>query len=550
MLHRSTLVLCLLLLGGAAHSDEVVTIHAGVPQGPMPMTAMGFLHGMDEFGDLDHEAVATLDPAHWRLNKFINYEFVTHHESSLTYILSDSYAWQQGGYPNARPWEDWEGWEQYIREMVAAIHDYFPDNLPAFYDVWNEPDHPFFWTGNYDQLLELFARTINTLREVDPEAKLIGPSIARFLPGDTEVAGILGFLSDLDEQYGVSLDAVSWHENDSANIGGYFPEDIPQHAQIIRNGIEAIFGPDYRPQLHINEYAGSRVHLSPGWNVGYIYYLIESEIDGAMRSCWTVLSGQASELWSDCWDGLNGMFMNDALTPTHAYWVYQHYAKMAGGQRLLTVSTSPRTTVVAARDDGEEVLRTLVGRYWQGGSSDVTVRFASYPYQHASVLVEVGRIPHHAGFFADPPIILPLPDGPVDPTVVTRDVVGGAFDVILQGFRSNEAYLITVTGDEITAAGERLPLTGIDLVLAVPNPFVRSAALRFQLPRTEDVFLAVYDPAGRRVATVLDGQLPAGSHVSVWDGRDDAGRPVASGTYIVRLAAGREVAHSHLVLVK
>ncbi|MHC4066552.1 MAG: FlgD immunoglobulin-like domain containing protein, partial [Planctomycetota bacterium] len=381
-------------------------------------------------------------------------------------------------------------------------------------------------------------------------AKLIGPSIARFLPGDTEVAGILGFLSDLDEQYGVSLDAVSWHENDSANIGGYFPEDIPQHAQIIRNGIEAIFGPDYRPQLHINEYAGSRVHLSPGWNVGYIYYLIESEIDGAMRSCWTVLSGQASELWSDCWDGLNGMFMNDALTPTHAYWVYQHYAKMAGGQRLLTVSTSPRTTVVAARDDGEEVLRTLVGRYWQGGSSDVTVRFASYPYQHASVLVEVGRIPHHAGFFADPPIILPLPDGPVDPTVVTRDVVGGAFDVILQGFRSNEAYLITVTGDEITAAGERLPLTGIDLVLAVPNPFVRSAALRFQLPRTEDVFLAVYDPAGRRVATVLDGQLPAGSHVSVWDGRDDAGRPVASGTYIVRLAAGREVAHSHLVLVK
>jgi hypothetical protein len=379
---------------------------------------------------------------------------------------------------------------------------------------------------------------------------MIGPSISRFLPGDIEVAGILGFLSDLDEQYGVRLDAVSWHENDSANIGGYFPEEIPEHAQIIRNGIEAIFGADYQPPLHINEYAGSRVHLSPGWNVGYIYYLLESEVDGAMRSCWTVLSGQVSEMWSDCWDGLNGMFMNDALTPTHAYWVYRHYADMVGGQRLLTASTSPRTTVVAGRDDGEEILRVLLGRYWQGGAADVIVRFAGYPYPHASVQVDVGRIPHHAGFFADPPIILPLPDGPVAPYVVTRDVVNGAFDVILQGFESNDAYLLTVTRDETATTGEWSSLAGIHFDYPAPNPFVKSTTLRFDLPRTESVALAVYDPSGRRVATILDGLLPAGSHAFVWDGRDDTGRPAASGAYIARLAAGREISRSHLVLVR
>ena len=84
----------------------------------------------------------------------------------------------------------------------------------------------------------------------------------------------------------------------------------------------------------------------------------------------------------------------------------------------------------------------------------------------------------------------------------------------------------------------------------MPNPFVQSTTLRFHLPQIEEVVLAIYDPSGRRVVTGLDGPLPAGSHVFVWDGRDDAGRPTASGAYIARLVAGREVAHTHLVLVK
>ena len=34
----------------------------------------------------------------------------------------------------------------------------------------------------------------------------------------------------------------------------------------------------------------------------------------------------------------------------------------------------------------------------------------------------------------------------------------------------------------------------------------------------------------RRVGAVLDG-IPGGPHEIVWDGRDDAGRPAASGSY-------------------
>ena len=71
-----------------------------------------------------------------------------------------------------------------------------------------------------------------------------------------------------------------------------------------------------------------------------------------------------------------------------------------------------------------------------------------------------------------------------------------------------------------------------------PNPFNPSTTLRFDLPVGGRVRLAVYDVAGRLLRTLLDVELPAGSHEAVWDGRDSAGRGMASGSYFARLLAG------------
>ena len=51
---------------------------------------------------------------------------------------------------------------------------------------------------------------------------------------------------------------------------------------------------------------------------------------------------------------------------------------------------------------------------------------------------------------------------------------------------------------------------------------------------------AVYSVAGRRVATLLDADLPAGWHPVTWNGRDGSGRPVAAGVYPLRLTAAGE----------
>jgi flagellar hook assembly protein FlgD len=46
--------------------------------------------------------------------------------------------------------------------------------------------------------------------------------------------------------------------------------------------------------------------------------------------------------------------------------------------------------------------------------------------------------------------------------------------------------------------------------------------------------------SGREVRVLFHGEVAAGSHDAVWDGRDAAGRPLPAGTYFYELTAGGE----------
>jgi subtilisin family serine protease len=83
-----------------------------------------------------------------------------------------------------------------------------------------------------------------------------------------------------------------------------------------------------------------------------------------------------------------------------------------------------------------------------------------------------------------------------------------------------------------------------------PNPFGPSTTIRFDLPVASFVNLAVYDPAGRRVATLIGAAKPAGEHEAVWFGRDENGRRVASGVYVCRIEAAGFTATRRLVLLR
>lgn len=68
-----------------------------------------------------------------------------------------------------------------------------------------------------------------------------------------------------------------------------------------------------------------------------------------------------------------------------------------------------------------------------------------------------------------------------------------------------------------------------------PNPMGIQTAIRFDLPIRSHVDLAVFDIAGRRIATLVDGIIDAGRHQALWQGRDAEGNDAASGVYLYRL---------------
>ena len=71
-----------------------------------------------------------------------------------------------------------------------------------------------------------------------------------------------------------------------------------------------------------------------------------------------------------------------------------------------------------------------------------------------------------------------------------------------------------------------------------PNPFNPGTVVSYQLARDAPVRLDIYNSVGQRVRTLVDAWKTAGSHATVWDGRDDSGASLASGVYIYRLEAG------------
>jgi hypothetical protein len=69
-----------------------------------------------------------------------------------------------------------------------------------------------------------------------------------------------------------------------------------------------------------------------------------------------------------------------------------------------------------------------------------------------------------------------------------------------------------------------------------PNPFNPATTLPVTVPVTADVAVKVYNILGEEIRTVHSGVLGAGRYWMVWDGRNDAGVPVATGVYLARLS--------------
>jgi hypothetical protein len=71
-----------------------------------------------------------------------------------------------------------------------------------------------------------------------------------------------------------------------------------------------------------------------------------------------------------------------------------------------------------------------------------------------------------------------------------------------------------------------------------PNPFNKATRIDYSLRETRFVQLDIFDVRGRIIRSLVNGVQGPGEHRVEWDGRDEQGRPAATGVYFASLRAG------------
>ena len=92
----------------------------------------------------------------------------------------------------------------------------------------------------------------------------------------------------------------------------------------------------------------------------------------------------------------------------------------------------------------------------------------------------------------------------------------------------------------------------IDFTLSqnYPNPFNPSTVIKYALPEASFVTLKIYNMLGQEIKTLVSGDKSAGVYNVQWNGKDNYGSPVASGTYIYRVIAGSNVVSKKMILLR
>ncbi len=177
-------------------------------------------------------------------------------------------------------------------------------------------------------------------------------------------------------------------------------------------------------------------------------------------------------------------------------------------QRIVELRWTPHLTEV----DGYHV--------WRRGPDDKSLRLTAQPLE-----------PRDNMYFVDEP---PLTPGAT---------VHYSYSAILAGEEVGRSPETTVSLTNVPAIRTRL-------IGAAPNPFNPETTIHFAVGRTGPVRIAVYDMTGRLLRTLVDRVAETGELKARWDGKDETGRRLPSGPYIIRLETVDLVDSQKITLLK
>jgi hypothetical protein len=132
------------------------------------------------------------------------------------------------------------------------------------------------------------------------------------------------------------------------------------------------------------------------------------------------------------------------------------------------------------------------------------------------------------------------------------NVVGTVEEMMLRDWRGTILRTTTegvVSVDDDQASNTQAPQVFL-LKQNYPNPFNPETNISFSLPERTSVSLVIYNILGKKVKTLVTGELAAGTHTVHWDGGEEAGNSVASGIYFYRLKTDSFDQTRKMVLMK
>lgn len=424
------LVATVALPAAATAADPVITADFAKKRSDLP-SLNGFLHGMGPENPADAR-ITPLQPGLWRaIPTTAPFVRATSFGARYTVVLSDTYGYpidNWGGRGKA-PYEDYGAWANHVRSVAKRAKQ-----AEVIWDIWNEPDDPYFWNGTREQYFMTYLVAYNTLRdELGTDPIMSGPSTSAW--NREFIEQFLNFCV----AYGCDVDAVSWHEL-FGQITGIDNHLLEAREDFVENPRYASLG---LSEVHVNEVGSAADQYHPGEIVGELHYLERGGADAAARACWDAMVGR-----SNCQrDTLDGLLTPRLFEPRAAWWAAKEYAD---GRRARVATTSSQQYVVGL---GSYKLpsptsgQLLIGRMAlpPGGSNapktSVDVKLEglnklTFLKDATRVRVQIDRIPD-TGEAALP---APIP-------VRTRDVriTDRSAELTVTDVRLHEAFLLTLS---------------------------------------------------------------------------------------------------------
>lgn len=332
----------------------------------------------------------------------------------------------------ASPPIDYRLWKQQVKDYVQ----YAADNHLNInkWNVWNE-----YWGVTEDQHNEMYKQAWNAIKEIMPNATVIGSSNDHF-----DAASLQRFM-DYSFANGLTIDNISWHEiiDPGASYQGH-QNVIKQYAQ----DKESLGIKEYN-----NEEFGSNddtQNLSQGNLVNWLAVNEDASVGSSFKSVW------------DAWNSLSDTLAIDPSTSTFAtrrttWWAMKAYGEMSG-TRVQVIQPGNGTYAIAAKDVAQGEAKILIGNKdagWNGDAVNLTLNLSNQPFAGSTVRIDKYRVTSTE----NDGLVLQATENPTSTANLTTSL----------SLANDDAWLIVIK-KQSSAPGSFLPKTPDDEDVATALP--------------------------------------------------------------------------------